>query len=70
MKTYKIYLVELSTARDDGSRETIKKETVCTCPAPGNMYLIFNYLRDHVYGNILNAGSAGKNDHIFQLCHD
>ena len=53
MKYTKVYLVRFSEVLADGSRKTLDKQLLASCPARGTAQLIAYHFRKTVYKNML-----------------
>lgn len=67
MKKIKIFLIEYSAKREDGSRVTLSKEELCSCKDKGTAELIFNFLKNQQSFKNLCKNNDDYENNIFRL---
>ena len=66
-KKLHVMLITLSAKLDDGSRKTINKSEICSCPDRGTAELILYLLRENSYKAICNDETAKDNERMMFL---
>lgn len=62
----RLFLIEFSPKKEDGSRSIVKEDVLCSCNAPGTAHLFKKLLIDAgTYNHLLSKTS--DNDHIYKL---
>ena len=69
-KKYHVVLVTLSPKLEDGSRDTISKEEICSCNERGTEELIKHLLAENSYKVICNKETAKDNESMRFLSID
>lgn len=62
----RLFLIEFSPKKEDGSRSIVKEDVLCSCNAPGTAHLFKKLLIDAGTYNYL-LSKAGDNDYIYKL---
>lgn len=58
MKYTKVYLVRFSETLEDGSRKTLEKQLLASCPARGTAQLIAYHFRNVVYKDLITTSNC------------
>ena len=69
-RKHHVVLVTLSAKVEDGSRKTIGKSEICSCPDRGTAELILYLLRENSYKVICNDKTAKDNESMRFLSID
>lgn len=66
-KKYKVKMVEFSAVKDDGSRETLGAETICSCKNKGDAENIARLLMENTYSWIYKPMHNVKENHSYRI---
>lgn len=66
-KKYKVNILEFSAVKDDGSRDTVDRQTICSCKSKGDAENIARLLRENTYDWIYKPMHNTKNSHLFRV---